>query len=87
MKKLTIITLALALALTLAACRRKENGNETTATKEPATETTQETTMLPDIDPTLETNIPDPEVDTSMPDMTDMMDGAENETNNDQNKK
>ncbi len=87
MKRFTIIALTLALVLTMAACRRKEKDNETTATKETTTEATQESTMMPDIEPTLETNIPDPEVDTSMPDMTDMIDGTENSTNGNENNK
>lgn len=62
MKKISIITLVLALTLCLAACGRRDN-NETMApsTSEPTTGIT----ILPD--PTIDTNIPDPNVDTSMP--------------------
>ena len=81
MKKFTMLALVLVLTLSMAACRRKDDNNETT-TRETSTEATQGTTMMPEIEPTLETNIPDPEVDTSMPDMTDMIDGTEDASGN-----
>lgn len=78
MKKLYIIALILLLSLTLFGCRRNNPGETTVVTE-------TEITLLPEIDPTLETNIPDPEVDTSMPDSTDIMDEFLDPTN-DQNR-
>ena len=74
MKKLSMIALVLVLTLALAACGRRNN-NETTAptTTEPSTDMT----IIPDIDPTIETNIPDPNVDTSMPMYTDGTDSTD----------
>ena len=66
MKKISIVTLAFILAASFAACGRRNNTPDTQIT----------------ILPTIETNIPDPEVDTSMPDMTDMIDGTEDASGN-----
>lgn len=63
MKRFSIIALVLVLAISLAACGRRNN-NETSA---PSTDVT----ILPDINPTIDTNIPDPDVNTSMPMYTD----------------
>ena len=80
MKKLGTIIIAFAVITSLAACR-KSNEPETVAPTADAT--TTETTMIPDIIPdvlpTLETNIPDPSVDTEMPMYTD---GTEDTTDN-----
>ena len=62
MKTSVILSLAVALALSLSACRRRND---------PATMPTTDTVPYTDTAPTvtlppLETNIPDPEVDTSM---------------------
>ena len=68
MKKCIILAWTLILALSLCACGR----NHTTTV--PTTfNTTPSTDMniLPDTMPTLETNIPDPNVDTQMPGYTD----------------
>ena len=60
MKKLGILALVFALLFSLSACRRKEQSKPT--------ETTPVTTapsVIPEMDPTLETNIPDPTVDSN----------------------
>ena len=66
MKKIALIALVLILALSICACGRS-NRNETTAS------TTPSTTMdiIPGIDPTITTNIPDPSVNSTMPMYTD----------------
>lgn len=82
MKKYGIIALILILALSLAACGRRNN--EATSTP-----TTTGASVIPGIDPTIMdptigTNIPDPSVDTSMPDFTDHTDSTDttNDTDN-----
>lgn len=55
MKKYMIAALTLILALSFTACGRRNN------------QTDNNMTILPDPMPTLETNIPDPDVDTKMP--------------------
>ena len=77
MKKISIIALMLIVTLSLAACGRR-NDKETTPT---TTAPTTQATIFPSTDPIIETNIPDPSVDTSMPDISDMMDDT-NSTNN-----
>ena len=83
MKKISIIALALILCFALVACGRKD--------KTPATTTpTQDTGMIPGLDPTIldptiDTNIPDPNVDTSMPDFTDGTDGTQSGSSNGNN--
>ena len=87
MKKLFSITLALVLifALTACGCQAQDKTPATTApttvpTTVPTTAPTTEPTLastVPSMDPTLETNIPDPSVDTSMPD-----NGSSGETGN-----
>lgn len=64
MKKITTIALAIIMAASLAACGRRNN-NETSAPTTNATD--YNTTIIPDMDATIGTNIPDPNVDTSMP--------------------
>ena len=63
MKKITITALALVMTLTLAACGRRNNN----VTSAPTTKATENNTIIPDMNPTIDTNIPDPNVDTSMP--------------------
>ena len=70
MKKLCIITLALVLTLSLAACGRKDKPN-TPSTTVPTTENS----ILPSMDPTTATNVPDPDVEGAVPDGTDGLDG------------
>ena len=72
MKKFLVIATIIALALSVAGCRRnmaEDTRPSTTApvTVAPTTEPTTMPSIIPSIDPTLETNIPDPDVDTSMP--------------------
>lgn len=69
MKRISIIAFALVLTLSLAACGRRNDTN----TSQPSTDAT----ILPDMDPTIDTNIPDPSVDTSMPMYTDGTDNTE----------
>ena len=57
MKKISILLLALVIATGLAACGR----NNDTGT------TDNSMTILPTSLPTMDTNIPDPEIDTQMP--------------------
>ncbi len=61
MKKLGIFMLILVIAASLCACGR--GNNETPGTVMPSTDMA----ILPDTMPTLDTNIPDPSVDTQMP--------------------
>lgn len=70
MKKISIIALALVVVFSLSACGRRNN-NENTI---PAT--TDNGTIIPDMDPTFDTNIPDPDVDTSMPMYTEGTDNT-----------
>lgn len=57
MNKITILMLALAISVSLAACgRNNDTGNGTS-----------DMTILPTDMPTIGTNIPDPEIDTQMP--------------------
>ncbi len=85
MKKLRIFMLIFVLCLSLVACRRGNNNETTGTTTEATNSSTTETTLLPQIDPTLDTNIPDPDVDTSMPDGTDIFDETQNTTDNQNN--
>ena len=78
MKKLSMIALALVLSLSLAACGRSKNNETSAPTNTTANNATFDPTMIPDMDPTKETNIPDPSVDTSMPKNTDATDGTDN---------
>ena len=61
MKKISIYMLTLIMAVTLCACGRKDN--QAPSTIMPSTDMG----ILPDTMPTLDTNIPDPSVDTEMP--------------------
>ena len=80
MKKLFSICLVLVLTFCLSACgcQAQKPTPETTVpttvpvTTAPTTMPTTEPTTLPPMDPTVETNIPDPEVDvTTVPDVTE----------------
>ena len=69
MKKIITFVILLIVCCALVACGRKNNTPATTApTTRPTTAPTTTPTTLPTTAtmPTLETNIPDPEVDTSM---------------------
>lgn len=65
MKRTGIIMIAVVLALSLCACRRKDTTKPTPTAPTQATPTQPATTptILPEMDPTLDTNIPDPNVD------------------------
>ena len=68
MKKLFIASIVLILIFTFAACgRRQETESNTTSLP---------TTMpyFPEMDPTLDTNIPDPHINTEIPTYTDPLD-------------
>ena len=62
MKRIGIIATILVLAVSLCACRRKENIRPT-ETMPAITEPPTSPTVLPQMDPTMETNIPDPSVE------------------------
>lgn len=55
MKKISILLVALAISVSLAACGRNNDTG------------TSDMTILPTDMPTIGTNIPDPEIDTQMP--------------------
>ncbi len=59
MKKCSIYALTIILVLSLAACGRSNDTQDSGMT------------ILPSMDPTITTNIPDPDVDTKMPMYTD----------------
>ena len=80
MKKLCIIALALVLTLSFAACGRKDK-NEGTNTTVPTTENS----ILPDMDPTTGTNVPDSDVEGAVPDGTDGLDGMMDDITGDTN--
>ena len=68
MKKISILVLSLLLALSIAACgRNNDKENVTPSNAQPS----QTTPILPDMDPTLDTNIPDPNINTEIPSYTD----------------
>lgn len=69
MKRISIIAFVLVLTLSLAACGRRNDTN----TSQPSTDAT----ILPDMDATIDTNIPDPSVDSSMPMYTDGTDSTD----------
>ena len=75
MKRIFILAMAILVTFSLAACGRRKN-NETTAPTGATNNTTFNDTIIPDMDPTLETNIPDPSVDTSMPMATEETENA-----------
>ena len=60
-----MIALILVLTLSLSACGMRDKSPN------------NDTTILPSMDPTIGTNIPDPEVDTKMPMYTDSADLGE----------
>lgn len=72
MKKLLIIALVFVLAVSLVACGRSKNDETTPSTTQPSTGMD----VIPDMNP-METNIPDPNVDSTMPMYTDGTNGAD----------
>ena len=74
MKKFSMAILALTVMLTLAACGC-QNSNKPTNTTNMTPDTSM--TILPDMDNTIGTNIPDPDVDTSMPIYTEGTDATD----------
>ncbi|MBQ6839457.1 MAG: hypothetical protein IJO45_02055 [Oscillospiraceae bacterium] len=78
MRKFTIFALVLVLAFALTACGRR-NDTPTEAVP-PATQAPTQQSTMPTIDPTMGTNIPDPEVDSTMPDLMDPTGGSDPET-------
>lgn len=77
MKKFGVLFLCLILVLSFAACGRRNKNQETQPTVNTTVPTTMPETMpmIPEMDPTLGTNIPDPNVDSTMPGMDNGMDG------------
>ena len=73
MKKGIIFAVLLVMTVSLSACGRG-NSNATSA---PTIKPTTDMTILPDTMPTIGTNIPDPDVDTSMPMYTDGTGGTD----------
>ena len=71
MKKLCIIALVFVLIFTLAACGRRNDDNTNNTTLPTTVPTTEK--ILPEMDPTSATNIPDPDVNGAVPDGTDGM--------------
>lgn len=86
MKKFGMIAIALILTFSLCACGRRDNNETTTPTvttrptvpptTAPTTAPTTEPTMVPDL-PDMDTNIPDPTVDSNS------TNGTNDETGND----
>lgn len=74
MKKIAIAILVFALAATMAACgcqNRSNTDNSSTQTSQATTTPTTATIIDPTImDPTIETNIPDPDINTEATDFT-----------------
>ena len=64
MKQLSIIALTLMLSISLVGCGRKEE-TKPTQTTPPATQESTIPQTTPSIDPTIDTNIPDPTVDSN----------------------
>lgn len=73
MKKITIAIMAAVLVFAITACGRNRDTDPSSAP------TTQPTTMpfMPEMDPTLDTNIPDPDINTETPTFTDGTDPAD----------
>lgn len=71
MKRIGIFMLTLVIVASLCACGRRNDGTPDTVL--PSTDMS----ILPDTMPTLDTNIPDPSVDTQMPIYTDGTDGTD----------
>ena len=82
MKKLCSIALAAILMLSLAACGRNKTEDTVPTTTLPTTVPTTERSILPEMDPTMDTNVPDADVEGAVPDGNDgmdmMPDGGEN---------
>ena len=73
MKKLSIFALVLVLALAMAACGKKDNtGSQNT------TVPTTGNSVLPEMDPTMDTNIPDDNVNGNSTDTTGNTSSTEN---------
>ena len=74
MKKFGIVAIAFLLGVSLTAC----GGNNNDGTNNSSSTTPSSTTgILPETNPTTGTNIPDPDVDTSMPTYTDGTNGTD----------
>ena len=65
MKKLSIFALIIVLALSVAACGKKDDTN-----RQDTTVPTTGNSMLPEMDPTMDTNIPDDNVNGNSTDTT-----------------
>ena len=72
MKKILALIFVFVLAVSLVACGRSKNENTTPSTTHPSTGMD----IVPDMKP-METNIPDPNVDTSMPMYTNGTEGTD----------
>lgn len=79
MKRFSIFVLVIMLALSLAACGKKNNNNTTAPS---STTPTAGSSILPETEPTMGTNIPDDNVnDNSTGNAADSMDGTTVPTN------
>lgn len=67
MKRFVVMSMILLLSVSFCACGKNKNPAPSTTT--PTTQTSEMPTILPDMD----TNIPDPSVDTSMTNFTEDM--------------
>ncbi len=76
MKKITIVLLIVVIALSICACGRSDR-DETSIPTQPS----NPINIMPSMDPTIDTNIPDPDVNSTMPMYTDGTD-ATNSTGN-----
>ena len=75
MKKLLIVMVALMLSISLCACGRR---NDPVNTEPNSIMPSTDMHILPSMDPTLDTNIPDPNVDSQMPLYTEGSEATEN---------
>ncbi len=80
MKKYFAIALLVLVAASFAACGCQRTMDESTGDTT-TTAPNAESNVLPDVIPTMDTNIPDPSVDTEMPIYTENTDNTDN-TNN-----
>ena len=79
MKKFGIFALTVILLISLVACGRRKETKPTATTSNTRSTVPDVTILDPTImDPTLDTNIPDPEVDSTMPDLMDPTSATEN---------
>ena len=84
MKKISILALTLMMIFSMIGCRRKEETRPTQTTP-PATQEVTTPSIMPTIDPTMGTNIPDPTVDSNSNQMDDSTTNTTDSNNSDEN--